>query len=267
MEENKAISESSENHIANPGNIFIDRDNKKIKTDLSENAKGIPDELRFKNEIVPSIPNSVYSLLPSLIKKGTDAFNIDRERDFYLTGLLSVLSGCLTNISGSYDGYEIFPNLFAINIAPPASGKSRMKFAEHVVRPLQQQMINKYESDLKKFNANKKGAGTGIISPPVFQTLFIAGNSSDAAIIKQLKNNDGKGIIFETEADALGKAFSQDWGTFLSELVRCSFQQETIRYQRATNDVYIEIEKPKLAIALSGTPDQVKPIINSIQNI
>jgi hypothetical protein len=249
-----------------PTNIYADNSNG--ENEFFENVNKVQSEIcnSAKNDSLPTIPQSVYDSLPTLLKKGTDAFDIERERDFYLTGALTVLSGCLTNISGSYDGNEIFPNLFAINIAPPASGKGRMKFAETIVQPLQKELIKQYQDEVKKNKANKKTNPTGIVNNPIFQTLFIAGNSSSAAIIKQLQDNKGAGIIFETEADTLSKASEQDWGSFLNGLIRCSFQQETIRYQRATERVFIEIEKPKLAIAISGTPDQVRPIINSIQN-
>ena len=214
----------------------------------------------------PTISQAVYDSLPTLLKQATDVFEQARERDVFLTGALGVLSGCMTNISGSYDGYEVYPNLNSLIIAPPASGKSRMKFAETLVRPLHEELLTQYNKELLKFKASKKSKQPGILNSPIRQTLFVAGNSSSASMIKQLKANDGKGIIFETEADTLGNALKQDWGTFLSELIRCSFQQETIRYERSTDNVYIEISKPKLAIILSGTPNQVQPLISSIQN-
>lgn len=214
----------------------------------------------------PTIPQEVYDKLPTLLKRGVDVFDLGRERDVFLTGALGVLSGTITNISGSYDGYEIYPNLNTLVIAPPASGKSRMKFAETLVQPLHRSLLRKYDVEVKNFKAKNKSNQSGNIENPTLQTLFIAGNSSSASVIKQMKANEGKGIIFETEADTLGNAFKQDWGAFFSELVRCTFQQETIRYERSTDKVHIEIEKPKLAIVLSGTANQVKPIISSIHN-
>lgn len=258
--------ETDNSFLQKPANIYAEDNNSVSETPTVTNQDEQSNSNNNRKKETPTIPQSVYDSLPSLLKKATDVFTIERERDIFLTGTLSVLSGCFTNISGSYDGYEIYPNLNSLIIAPPASKKSRMKFAEHLVRPLQQEKLKKYEIELKKFKAQKKANATGILNSPVFQTLFIAGNSSSAAIIKQLRDNNGTGIIFETEAETLGKAFNQDWGAFLSELVRCSFQQETIRYQRATEQVYIEIVKPKPSITLSGTPDQVRPVINSIQN-
>lgn len=214
----------------------------------------------------PTIPQEVYDNLPSLLKGATDVFDKERERDILLTGAITGISGCLTNISGSYDGGELYPNLNCLIVAPPASGKSRMKFAATLITPLHNELLNQYKAEVKNYAAQKKSKQNGVVISPILQTLFIAGNSSAAAIIKQLDANNGKGVIFETEADTLGNALKQDWGVSFSEVIRCSYHQESIRFARATEMVNIDIPKPKLAIALSGTPNQVQPLISSIHN-
>jgi len=176
----------SENSIAlqKPINIYSDDaegttyNNETVQenTDVPENANSN----NATDSVTPTIPKSVYSSLPSLLKKGAEVFDNDRERDVFYRGL-SVLSGCFSNISGCYDGYEIYPNLNTMVIAPPASGKSRMKFAEKLVRPLQDNKMKKYEHELSQFKTKKKG--TAKVSSPNFQSIFIAGNTSATAVI------------------------------------------------------------------------------------
>ena len=213
----------------------------------------------------PVFPQIVYQNLPSILKEATKYFENDRERDVVLLGSLGVLSGSFTNIIGEYDGYEFAPNLYVLIVAPPASGKSRMKFAEYLIKPFHNNLIAKYEQEMVKHKATIKKNNQVVTNSPNRKTMFIPGNTSSAAIIKQLKSNNGQGIIFETEADTLTGNFKQDWGNF-SELLRSGFQQETIRYQRSGSDVLIEIAKPKFSIVLSGTPDQTKNLVTSVQN-
>ena len=54
------------------------------------------------------------------------------ERDVFFTSALSVISGGLHNVSGLYANDKVFPNLFSIIIAPPASGKGVMKYSRQL---------------------------------------------------------------------------------------------------------------------------------------
>jgi hypothetical protein len=77
-------------------------------------------------------------------------------------------------------------------------------------------------------------------------------------MIEHLQNNDGQGIICETEADTMSGAKKQDWGDY-SPALRAAFHHEKITLTRKTNNEYIEINEPRLAVALSGTPAHKAP--------
>ncbi len=57
----------------------------------------------------------------------------------------------------------------------------------------------------------------------------------------------------------------QEWGDY-SPLLRMAFHHEKYTYSRKTNDEYLEIEEPRIALGLSGTPGQVPKLIASAED-
>jgi hypothetical protein len=84
-------------------------------------------------------------------------------------------------------------------------------------------------------------------------------------MIEHLQNNDGQGIICETEADTMSGAKKQDWGDY-SPALQAAFHHEKITLTRKTNNEYIEFNEPRLAVALSGTPAQAPKLIASAED-
>jgi len=100
---------------------------------------------------------------------------------------------------------------------------------------------------------------------PAFKLLFIPADCSQAMMMQILQDNDGSGIICETEADAMSGANKQDWGNY-SHIMRAAFHHEKISAARKTNRELLEIKHPQLAVALSGTPAQVPKLIASAED-
>ncbi|MBL0051724.1 MAG: DUF3987 domain-containing protein [Bacteroidetes bacterium] len=84
-------------------------------------------------------------------------------------------------------------------------------------------------------------------------------------MIDHLHQNDGNGIICETEADTMSGAKKQDWGDY-SPILRSAFHHEKISFSRKTNNEFIEIPEPCLAVALIGTPAQAPKLISSSED-
>lgn len=219
----------------------------------------------------PKIPESVYDKLPSLLKLGTNAFKEDRAKDTFLTGALSIISGCLPNVSGVYGGREVFPHLFSFILAPAASGKGAMQSAKELADKYHSETIKKSLEAIKNYERESEheeeneSIDDETPKKPSFKVVFIPANTSTSKIIQHLEQNEGRGIICETEADTLGQTFKNDWGSY-SDLLRKAFHHEKISISRKTNNEYFEIEKPQLAVALSGTPKQVFNIISSAED-
>ena len=245
--------------------------------DFAKNSENIP---QSKDEFLmnmPMLPDEAFDKLPEILKQGAAVFQDRRERDVFLTGALSIISGCMRNVVGLYRAKEHFANLFVFIIAPAASGKGSLTFAKvlgdkfHdklVAESLEQQKIYKIELQEYKRRINDKKQDTSELAPPEeppFKVLFIPANNSSARVIQHLKEGDEQGIFCETEADTMGAVFKQDWGSY-SDLLRKAFHHEPISYSRKTNKEWVEIKKPRLSVALAGTPGQVENLIKSAED-
>jgi len=131
-------------------------------------------------------------------------------------------------------------------------------------------MQEQYDLDneeYKTYMRSKKKDAPKMEKPqePQSKLLFIPADCSQAMMIQLLNENDGQGIICETEADAMGNAQKQDWGSY-SHVMRGAFHHEKISVARKTNKELLEIDEPRLAVVLSGTPNQVPKLIASAED-
>ena len=226
---------------------------------------------------MPYLPDEIFEKLPEILKKGCDVFTNRRQRDVFLTGALSILSGCMHNFIGLYNGDENRANLYSFVVAPAASGKKSLVSAKALGSKYHKKLVNEseakkkiYESEMqvyKKKLYDKKVLGEELEMPkkPPFKVLYIPANNSSARLIQHLKDGDQQGIFCETEADSMGNVLKQDWGGY-SDLLRKAFHHEPISYSRKTNDEFVEIDSPCLSVALAGTPGQVVNLIKSSED-
>jgi hypothetical protein len=188
----------------------------------------------------PTIPEELYLHLPELLQHGAMAFTDERERDVFLTGALAILSGRLPGVKGVYAGNEVFPNVFSFAIAPAASGKGALKFAKMLADDYHSFVLkasreaelqyNQELSEHKQRISSKKKGDTSTEEPPTkptFKVVYIPANTIYAKILWHLEQNEGTGIICETEADTLGNVFKQEWGSY-SDMLRKSFHHERL---------------------------------------
>lgn len=226
----------------------------------------------------PIISRSLFLRMPQILQKAVKVFIDERERDVFFTSALSILSGCLPGVKGVYAGQEVFPNLFSFIIAPPASGKGALKFAKMLgdvyhnhVLSLSREAERKHNIDAnaykQKIKRKKKSEyqNEEIPEKPPFRVVYIPANTSYAKMLFHLQDNDGHGIICETEADTLSNVFKQEWGSY-SDMLRKAFHHERVSCSRKSNNEFIEVDAPALSIALSGTPGQVTGLIESAED-
>lgn len=266
----KSIESAYQNNTAEFGKfaILAGSQKKEITNDQTE------DYLKT----TPTIPIEAINLMPPLFQDGARAFDNDpRKRDVFLTSALCIISGCLPDVQGVYHQERVYPHLFSFIIAPAASGKGVLKNAKRLGDKIHERMVesskqakDQHENEMVEYKAqlSKRKKDEPIPEKPqepAFKLLFIPADCSQAMMMQILQDNDGKGIICETEADAMSGANKQDWGNY-SHIMRAAFHHEKISAARKTNRELLEIKHPQLAVTLSGTPAQVPKLIASAED-
>jgi hypothetical protein len=244
------------------GESFSSRNASEESEESEENAR----------QPLPTFSHSIRSNLPPIMQRIVEDSSSDVDADILILGSLTVFSACIPNVYGVYDRREVFANLFLFVTARASAGKGRLSLCRHLAAPLHQALHDKHKKLLKKYEAaqaayvvsRKKGIAVPPKEPP-FLTLFLPANSTATVVYQTLAQNDGVGLLFETEGDTLANAFNSDLGNY-SDGFRKAFHHETISYLRKKDHEYVEIVKPKFSAVLSGTPQQVFNLIPDAEN-
>lgn len=211
------------------------------------------------------ISADIYKSLPEDLKLITDPFE-GRERDIVLMSSLGVLSDCFPNIKGYYDGDDIFANLYILIIAPAASGKGVMNYSRLIIEPIHQKILEDSKAELlaceKEKKKNKENKNDVC---PSIRIKILPANISTAEMYSFLGSSEHGLLIMESEADTLSNMLNNDWSNY-SDLLRKAFHHEPISISRKIEKTFEEINQPKLSMVISGTPNQLQPLIKSKDN-
>ena len=261
-------------HLAKQSGIKLVRDNvstynvKKENPSPSESSESC--ESSESPEPLPTFSNEIYSLLPGFLSDIISKASNYEDADLLILGSLTAISACLPNVSGIYAEREVFPNLFTFVSAPASAGKGRLTSCRYLIKPIHDNLkqLNKlemeeYHRQLNEYNQDKKSHEQPA-EPPI-RTLLIPANSSATAVYQMLNDNQGIGIILETEGDTLANTFKSDYGNF-SDGFRKAFHHEMISYTRRKDREFVELARPRLSALLSGTPRQVLSLIPDAEN-
>lgn len=222
---------------------------------------------------VPTFPDSIFPQLPDFLKRVVQVATSNEERDILLLGSIVVISACLQKLYGIYDGKRVYPNLYLYITAQASAGKGRLVHCKQLVKPIHKQLREQakltkqqYEAELATYN-ERKGKKDPIDKPekPMEKMLFLPANSSSTGIFQLMFENEGRGLLFETEGDTLSQAFKSEHGNY-SDGFRKAFHHETISFYRRTDREYVDIESPALSTVLSGTPKQIIGLIPTAEN-
>lgn len=197
----------------------------------------------------------LWENLPKPLQGLTKDFT-GREKEIVLLSSIGVLSNCIPNVYGIYDGQVVFPHLYIVIIAPAASGKGAMNYSRHLIKPIHELTLE--NGNLKDVNDSKKSN-----KKPSLKIL--PANISSSEMYSYMNSSDSGVLIIESEADTLSKMFKNDWSNF-SDILRKAFHHEEMSMARKGDNIYLEVNEPKLSIVISGTPDQLKPLIISNEN-
>lgn len=228
---------------------------------------------REQEEKLPAFSPDIYNHLPQFLQEICNVTSSPDEKDLLLLGSMAVLSSCIPNVYGYYHDRKVNANLYLFVTAPASAGKGILTHCTRLVYPIHKQLReesqvlkSEYEREYNEYLAiRKKNPAAEKPQKPPEKMLFIPANNSASGVFQLLHDNDGKGLIFETEGDTMAFAFKSDYGNY-SDGFRKAFHHETIRYYRKTDREFVDIECPRLSAVLSGTPKQVQNLIPEVEN-
>ena len=215
---------------------------------------------------------SIHENLPLIMQRIIADSHSDEDADILILGSITVFSACIPNVFGVYDRRSVNANLFLYVTAPASAGKGRLSLCRHLAAPIHQSLRDKYKRDMQEYNeklaayaVNKKNTLEVQPKEPPFLSLFVPANSTATVVYQTLSENNGVGLLFETEGDTLANAFKSDMGNY-SDGFRKAFHHEPIAYLRKKDHEFVEILRPKFSAVLSGTLQQVFNLIPDAEN-
>ncbi|CAA7386965.1 DUF3987 domain-containing protein [Chryseobacterium fistulae] len=211
------------------------------------------------------IEEGVYRRLPEILQNVTQPF-VGRERDIVLLSAVGVLSTCLPNIYGIYDGDKVYPNLYVIIIAPAASGKGVMNKSRILIQDIHYKVLkNSIEIQKNCKEEKKKSKQKDFDNCTSRQVKEMPANTSTAEMYTYLGASSYGVLIMESEADTMSNMLNNDWSNY-SDVLRKCFHHEPLSISRKIDKIFEEIKEPKLSLVMSGTPEQLKTLIKSKEN-
>ena len=199
-------------------------------------------------------PNLQPNQLPTLLEQAVSVAPVGETRDMLLLSLLTNCGYALPAMRMLHGRphHTYSPELLTMIVAPAASGKGIMNYGRLLLQSI--------EGSTPRDHASRRGPRccNG-------KQVYIPANSSASALIKIMDEYDGRGIVFATEMDTLTQTLRAAYGHF-GDLVRCIFEHETVSQLRRQNNEFIEIRNPRIAMLLSGTPNQVAPLLRNREN-
>lgn len=208
------------------------------------------------------INEAVYNRLPQELQNLTQNFE-GRERDIVLISSLVVLSNCFPNIYGIYDGDRVYPQLYGVIVAPAASGKGVMNYSRILIEKIHKKI---FQESLIEFRENQKSSRkSGNFESTEMRVKILPANISTSEMYSYLGSSNHGLIIIESEADTMSNMLKNDWSNY-SDVLRKAFHHEPVSISRKMDKVFENIDEPKLAMLVSGTPDQLQPLIKSKEN-
>jgi len=185
--------------------------------------------------------------LPALLERAIGISDNPVVKDMLLLSTLTACGFALPRIKTVHDPKKkkvYAPNLMSLIVARAASGKGVMNSAHT--------LIEKMERALKAIG----------------RAAEIPANSSSAAFLDLLSQYGGTAIMIATEMDELSQVWKKDYGNY-SHIFRQAFEHEKISRARksgAHGVIKTDIPHPRLSVLLSGTYNQVQPLLGNQEN-
>jgi len=217
------------------------------------------------------LPQVDIEILPSLLRELVAPLQDANERIALLFAAMVSLGSIMPGVQAMYNGNAIAPMLYLFLVGAAGSGKSVILPARTLVAGVEA-MHREYNRDkseefrLQQRQWIREGKKRGEPCPrdPEYRTLLLPPDATAPVTIRSLSVNRSL-LLFDTEADSLKAGFSAKNGD-VSAALRKAFHHEPISQARVGNSLVVHCDRPNLAIVISGTPDQILPLVQGAQN-
>lgn len=232
---------------------------------------GNADSTETTDNRMPTFSDKITGHIPVILQKIIDRATDVKNADIMLLGAITVMSCSMPNVYGIYGGKRNHPNLFTFITAQASAGKGDLALTRNIVEKIHNLLKSQYKSEYqyyKRLLREHNGSDDPDRVPPdkpKRKILIIPANSSSTAFYEVLGNNNGIGLMMETEGDTLADTFQKDYGNY-SDGFRKIFHHEQISYLRRQNEEYVDIDRPRLSVLLTGTPRQILTLIKDPEN-
>lgn len=208
--------------------------------------------------------------LPETLWKLVQPF--DREfSEMQIISFITIFGGVFRNVVGRFRNDKLYTNLFTAIIGSPASGKGLIKWANRIVKEIDQMLIRESRLKMEKYEERLELYNKGEIKyhevgpKPRLATFNIPSDITPPMLVLQLFENDGTGFVFDTEMDTMVES-AKGSDTTISPLLRKAYEGEPITLMRKTNREHIIVPEGRLSILQSGTPRQFFRLIPDTEN-
>ena len=259
-------------HLANQAGIPLSSCCKENLSILPNIQNGKTGKWIKSEEELPTFPECVFENLPPFLSEVIEHSISAEDRDTILIGSIVCLSVCFNNVCGVYDERIVYPNLYLFVVADAGMGKGALTLCRELVVPinrnhheLSKRLEQEYKEAMNAYIKGKKADGMTTPTEPPMRMLIIPANSSASSFLKILGDNDGIGLLFESEGDTLSQTLKSDYGNY-SDVLRKAFHHELVSLSRRKDREYCEVGNPRVSVALAGTPEQVRRLIPDAEN-
>lgn len=200
-----------------------------------------------------------------------DVLKLARTAEQQEAAFLAFLCGCAAccpKLRFCYDGRMWNTNFYYMLIAPAASGKSIISVIRTLFADVQKSRELKYNLAREEYKKKLKETAKEdreLLEEPKISTFFLPADTTAPALLNILKDNNGEGIIWESELDTLTRSIKGEYGGF-DDLLRNNWGGEPLTYTRKIIKDIVTINNPQMGAVLAGTEGQFPRFIRSAEN-
>lgn len=176
--------------------------------------------------------------LPTILRDLMPLAATSAQQDMLLLSVLTASGSAMSNTYFTYGHthHTYYPNLICFIEAMAAQGKS--------IAAIGQQLLRKIDAE---------------------EPLFLAADSTHAAFVQHLSEQNGIGFCYESEGSVITDIWRRSGCNGYNALLRKAAEHEEYRVSRKTQPDII-IRNPRLSMLITGTFDQFTALVPSATN-